>query len=135
MKTPPHDLLAAAKAVLPNAYAPYSQFHVAASVRTEQGKIFAGCNVENAAFPISICAETGAIAAAVANGHPKITEALIVVPNHKVCPPCGACRQRLLECASPAISIHLCTTHGHYHHTTLSELLPMAFGPNNLEQA
>lgn len=134
MKTPPADLLAAAKAVLNNAYAPYSHYYVAASVRAKNGEIFAGCNVENAAFPMGICAEAGAISALFAKGNKKVTEALILVPSHKICPPCGACRQRLLECAPLDTSIHLCTTHGDYYHATLSELFPLAFGPNNLEE-
>lgn len=133
MKKPPIDMLEIAKQVLPYAYAPYSHFPVAACVRTKDGKLFAGCNVENASFPMGVCAEAGAISTAFAHGARQITEALILVPDNKICSPCGACRQRFLECASPDISIHLCTLHGEYEHTTLSQLLPLAFGPNNLE--
>lgn len=134
MKTPPADMLNAAKSVLPHAYAPYSHFSVAACVRAENGELFVGCNVENAATPLGVCAETSAICTLFSQGHQKVVEALVLVPDHKICPPCGGCRQRLLECASsPAISIHLCTLDGQYHHTTLAELLPLAFGPKNLE--
>lgn len=133
MKTPPADMLAAATVVLPNAYAPYSHYPVAACVRSETGELFSGCNVENAAFPIGTCAETGAISALFAAGHRSIREALILVPGQKICSPCGACRQRLLECASPETIIHLCTLHGDYQHITLAELLPLAFGSKNLE--
>lgn len=135
MKTPPADLLSAANAVLSNAYAPYSHFPVAASVRAETGEIFAGCNIENAAFPMGVCAEVGAISALFAKGHHKVIEALILVSSDKICPPCGACRQRLLECAQLEISVHLCTLSGEYRHATLGELFPLAFGPKNLEQS
>ncbi len=132
LKIPPADMLAAAKSVLPNAYAPYSHFSVAACVRAENGELFSGCNVENASFSITMCAEAGAVSALFAHGHKKIIEALILVPDQKICSPCGACRQRLLECAAPEISVHLCTVDGKYQHTTLAELLPFAFGPQNL---
>lgn len=133
MKTPPADMLAAAKAVLPNAYAPYSHFSVAACVRAENGNLFVGCNVENAASPLGMCAEAGAIAALFSHGYQKVVEALVLVPDHKICPPCGGCRQRFLECAALALPIHLCTLDGKYEYTTLTALLPLAFGPNNLE--
>ncbi|MCX7126046.1 MAG: cytidine deaminase [Gammaproteobacteria bacterium] len=133
MKKPPADMLTAAKAVLPNAYAPYSHFSVAACVRAENGLLFSGCNVENAASPVGMCAEVGAISALFTHGYKKVSEALVLVPDTKICSPCGACRQRFLECASPEISIHLCTLDGQYQHCTLEELLPFAFGPNNLE--
>lgn len=134
LKTPPIDLLSAAKAVLPHAYAPYSHFSVAAALRTEDGSIVVGCNVENAAFPLGICAETGAINALYTQGHQKIVEALVLVADSKICPPCGGCRQRFLESASQYhMTIHLCTLDGQYQQTTLAELLPFAFGPDNLQ--
>lgn len=134
MKTPPRDMLDAAKAVLPNAYAPYSHFSVAACVRASNGKLFVGCNIENAAFPVGMCAEVGAISALFANGHQTISETLILVPDHKICSPCGACRQRFLECASSDMIFHLCTLDGKYQSATLTELLPFAFGPKNLRE-
>ena len=134
MKTPPIDLLDAAKAVLPHSYSPYSHFAVAASVRAEDGSIFSGCNVENAAFPVSMCAEVGAITALFSQGHRKITEALVLVADTKICSPCGACRQRFLEHANPEAIIHLCTMDGSYAQITVNQLLPLAFGPTNLEK-
>lgn len=134
MKTPPMDMLTAAKKVLPHAYAPYSHFPVAACVRTDDGKLFSGCNVENAAFPLTLCAESNAIGAAFSAGYQTVCEVLILVADKKICPPCGACRQRLLECTKDSnIRVHLCTMHGDYICYTLSELLPHAFGPKNLE--
>lgn len=134
MKTPPVDMLAAAKAVLPHAYAPYSHFQVAAVLRSENGKLFSGCNVENASFSLTLCAEAVAMGTLIAQGHKKITEVLILIAGHKICSLCGACRQRVLECASPETIIHLCTTEDNYQQTTLAELLPHAFGPKNLEE-
>lgn len=134
MKKPPADMLEAAKQILPNAYAPYSHFPVAACVRTTDGTLFVGCNVENAAFPLSLCAEASAISALFTHGHKEVAEALILVPGNTLCSPCGACRQRLLECTTiHDISIHLCTLDGQYDLCTLSQLLPKAFGPKNLE--
>lgn len=134
MKTPAVDMLAAAKTVLPNAYAPYSHFSVAAVVRAENGALFSGCNVENAAYPLALCAEAGAMAAMYTQGQKKVTEVLVLVPGHKICPLCGACRQRLLECAAPETIIHLCTLHGHYEQYTLAQLIPHAFNSKNLEE-
>lgn len=133
MKKPPADMLEAASLVLPNAYAPYSHFSVAACVRTTDGTLFAGCNVENAAFPLGVCAEAGAISAMFAQGHKAVTEVLILVPGNKLCSPCGACRQRFLECADLNTPVHLCTTSGDYDYCTVAQLLPKAFGPKNLE--
>ena len=134
MKTPPLDMLTAVKKVIAHAYAPYSHFSVAACVRTNDGTLFSGCNVENASFSLTLCAESNALGAAFSAGYQTITEALILVSDKKVCPPCGACRQRLLECANKNILVHLCTMHGDYTSYTLSELLPHAFGPKNLEE-
>lgn len=134
MKIPPSDMLIAAKAVLPNAYAPYSNFSVAACVRTQSGDLFAGCNVENASYNVGLCAESGAISAAIAQGHRQIVEVLVLVASHKICSPCGACRQRLLESASPNMTVHMCTLDGKYETATLAELLPHAFDAHNLEE-
>lgn len=133
-KHPPQDMLEAAQRVLRNAYAPYSHFPVAACIRAENDLLFAGCNVENASFPIGTCAEGGAISAMVTQGHYRIEEILVLVSSPKICPPCGACRQRLVEFALPSLPIHLCTTDGEYVQFTLNELMPMAFGPQQLEK-
>lgn len=135
MNTPPVDMLTAAKAVLPHAYAPYSHFLVAACIRTKEGKLFSGCNVENAAFPLTLCAEANAIGSMFSAGRQKITEVLVLVSDENICPPCGACRQRLFECADANTCIHLCTISGKYESYTLTALLPFAFGPNNLEKS
>lgn len=132
MKTPPTDLLNAAIAVLQHSYSPYSHFPVAASVRAENGMIFSGCNVENASFPLGMCAEVGAITSMVSHGQLVIVEALVLVADDQICSPCGACRQRFVELARPDAVIHLCTQKGLYQSITVKELLPLSFGPQNL---
>ncbi len=134
LKTPPADMLNAAKTALKNAYAPYSCFDVAACVRAENNEIFTGCNVENISFSVGFCAEVGAIGALFTQGQRKITEVLVLVKDDKICPPCGACCQRLSEFASPNTLIHLCTLEGKYECKSLMEILPYAFGPHKLKE-
>ncbi len=124
------DLLAAALAAQQNAYAPYSNFAVGAAVRTASGAIFAGCNAENAAYPVGTCAEAGAIAAMVAAGERRIVEALVVGDGEALVTPCGACRQRLREFADAALFVHVACRGGVRATFTLETLLPYAFGPS-----
>ena len=126
------DLLAAARAAKANAYAPYSRFAVGAAVRAASGAIFAGANVENAAYPVGTCAEAGAIAAMVTAGERTIIEALVVGDGAALVSPCGACRQRLRELAAPNVRIHIAGPDGVRATMRLEDLLPAAFGPENL---
>lgn len=129
----PKDLLNAARNILHHAYAPYSNFHVAASVRTSTGKVFSGINVENASYSLTCCAEKNAITNMAMHGERIITEALILVPGPQLCPPCGACRQILLEFAVYDCPIHLCTEQGNKHNCfTLEQLLPITFNSQHL---
>jgi cytidine deaminase len=125
-------LFAAAKAIQARAYAPYSEFKVGAAIRTPSGRIFPGCNVENAAYPQGACAETGAIAAMVAAGEKRIAEILVVGDGDLLCTPCGGCRQRLREFARPETPVHVAGAEGIRRSFTLEELLPYSFGPDNL---
>ena len=125
-------LIAAAKAARANAHAPYSRFRVGAAVRDEAGNIHAGANVENAAYPEGLCAEAAAIAAMVTSGARHIQEIAVLADGPALCAPCGGCRQRIREFAGPDTVIHLCNPSGLQHSVTLGELLPLAFGPNNL---
>ena len=127
-----NDLLAAARAAKANAYAPYSRFAVGAAVRAANGAIFAGANVENAAYPVGTCAEAAAIAAMVTAGERTIVEALVVGDGAALVSPCGACRQRLREFAGPTTRVHIAGPDGIRVTMTLEELLPAAFGPDNL---
>ena len=125
-------LFAAAKDAFANAYAPYSDFPVGAALRTPEGEIFSGCNVENAAYPQGSCAEAGAISAMAHAGRRRIAEVLVVGGGAGLCTPCGGCRQRLREFAGPQTPIHVAGPEGVKASFTLAELLPESFGPENL---
>ncbi|KZE28255.1 cytidine deaminase [Chelatococcus daeguensis] len=126
------DLFRAASAAREKAYAPYSRFSVGAAVATPDGRIFAGCNVENASYPVGSCAEAGAIAAMIAAGGRRIAAALVVGEGTALVTPCGACRQRLREFAREDTPVHVCGPEGLRRSFTLGELLPLSFGPDNL---
>ena len=126
------DLFAAARAAQARAYAPYSGFRVGAAIRTPEGQVFAGCNVENAAYPQGACAETGAIAAMIAGGGARIAEILVMGDGDLLCTPCGGCRQRIREFAGPETPVHVAGPEGVRRRFTLAELLPYSFGPDNL---
>ncbi len=117
-----------------HAYAPYSRFPVCAALRSREGGIFAGCNVENAAYPIVTCAEAGAIAAMIASGHKAIVEFLVIGGAERVVTPCGACRQRLREFAKPDVAVHCMTPQGDRVTYSVGALLPSAFGPEHLAE-
>jgi cytidine deaminase len=122
------EMLDLARRALANAHAPYSRFRVGACVRATSGRLYAGCNVENASYPVTQCAEATAIGAMVAAGDREIVEALVVTEGAEPCPPCGRCRQQLAEFARAAVPVHLCGPEGLRVTTTLGELLPLAFG-------
>jgi len=126
------DLFAAARAAQGRAYAPYSGFRVGAAIRTPEGQVFAGCNVENAAYPQGACAETSAIAAMIAGGGARIAEIVVVGDGELLCTPCGGCRQRIREFAGPGTPVHVAGPEGVRRRFTLAELLPYSFGPDNL---
>lgn len=120
-------LLDLARIVLRRAYAPYSGLPVGAVVRGASGRLHAGCNVENAAYPLGCCAETAAIAAMIAAGERRIVEVAIMGQGDNLITPCGGCRQRLWEFASAATPVHLCHPTGVGRTVTLGELLPLPF--------
>ncbi len=125
-------MFAAAKQAFDNAYAPYSNFPVGAAVLTPEGEIYAGCNVENAAYPQGACAEAGAIAAMALSARRRIAEVLVIGGGAGLCTPCGGCRQRLREFACAETLIHVAGPEGVRASFTLAELLPHSFGPENL---
>jgi cytidine deaminase len=129
------EMLTLARTMRARAYAPYSKFQVAAVVRGANGKLYGGCNVENAAYPVGNCAEASAIAAMVGDGETRIVEALVMGPAGELCTPCGACRQRLREFGPPELPILLADPDGIKKTVTLGELLPMSFGPSHLGKA
>ena len=133
----PRDLdhmLDLARRALANAHAPYSRFRVGACIRAASGRLYAGCNVENASYPVTQCAEASAVGAMVAAGDRQIVEAVIVTEGVDSCPPCGRCCQQLAEFAGRDARIHLCGPEGVRVTTTLGALLPMAFGRDTLRR-
>jgi cytidine deaminase len=125
-------LFTAAAAVRGHAYAPYSGYRVGAALLDESGRVFAGCNVENAAYPVGTCAEAGAIAAMAAGGGRRITAILVLADGPELVTPCGACRQRIREFGTGDTPVHLADPGGVKRSLTLEVLLPLAFGPDNL---
>lgn len=126
------DLLTAATKVRENAYAPYSKFKVGAAVRAASGEVFAGCNVENLSYPEGTCAEAGAIAAMVAAGQTELTEVLVIADSPTPTPPCGGCRQKLVEFGKPEVKLTMVTTSGVRIETTLAEILPGRFEASHM---
>jgi len=106
-------LFQAAKDVRDKAHVPYSKFKVGAAFLTEGDTIISGCNVENAAYPQSQCAEASAIGNLIANGFTKIKEVVVIGSGDLLCSPCGGCRQRLREFAALDVNIHMCNVNGH----------------------
>ena len=127
-------LFNAAKLAQARAYAPYSRFMVGAAIRGMSGAIYAGCNVENAAYPATSCAEAGAISAMVAAGETRIAEVLVIGEGDLLVTPCGNCRQKLREFAAPDMQVHIAGPQGVRAVFTLAELLPESFGPDNLRK-
>ncbi|MEM9755061.1 MAG: cytidine deaminase [Pseudomonadota bacterium] len=121
------SLVDKAAGVRKNAYAPYSNFKVGAAIRSVEGRVHLGCNVENVAFPEGTCAEAGAIAAMIAAGDTRIAEVAVIADGPAPVPPCGGCRQKLAEFADGDVPVTLATTRGPRLETTVAALLPGAF--------
>lgn len=125
-------LLAHAKKIRLNAYAPYSNFLVGTCLESSSGILYSGCNVENASYGLTMCAEANAIAAMVAGGEYKIQQLLIIATGPGIVPPCGACRQRLAEFGTATTLVHLADLNGSKQTYTMADLLPHAFLPKDL---
>ena len=122
----------AALAVRARAYAPYSNFQVGAAIRAASGAVYAGCNVENVAYPEGTCAEAGAIAAMVAAGETNITGVYVVAGAAEPVTPCGGCRQKLAEFAGGDVQVTMANMQGDEVHMTLADLLPGAFATTHM---
>jgi cytidine deaminase len=127
------SLMDAARDVRERAYAPYSKFKVGAAIRTDDGQVFVGCNVENVAYPEGTCAEAGAIAAMCAAGARVIAEVAVIGDSPEPVTPCGGCRQKIKEFAGPNVKVTMSTMAGATLTMTVAELLPGAFGPGHME--
>ncbi len=131
-KTQKKKLIEKAVAILPNSYAPYSKYPVGAAVLTASGKVYQGVNIENAAYPSSICAERSAIFNAVSDGERHIIG--IAVATRNAGSPCGACRQVMREFGGKDLPVLIVNEQGELvEETNLLELLPRSFGPEDLE--
>ena len=122
-----HDLFEAARAAMSLAHAPYSKFPVGAAIRAEDGKIYAGANIENLSFPQGWCAEPTAISQMIMGGARKIVEMAVIAEKLPLCPPCGGCRQKIAEFATAKTPIYLCDETGVKKTMTMEELLPHGF--------
>jgi cytidine deaminase len=121
------DLFDAAFAAMQKAHAPYSQFPVGAAVRTSDGRIYSGCNIEVISYPEGWCAETTTLSHFVMGGGGTITDILVVAEKKAKCTPCGGCRQRLAEFAGPETRLHLCDNNGIVETLTMKEIFPHGF--------
>ena len=126
-------LIEAAFEAMKHSYSPYSEFKVGAAVRTTKGEVFAACNVENASYGLSICAERAAIFRMVSAGPRKIDALAVVNPARKIVTPCGACRQVVREFASGSCKI-ICSSNYRVKIFTLDKLLPASFEPSDLSE-
>ena len=120
-----------------NAYAPYSGYKVGAALLTEKGKLFAGCNIENAAYTPTVCAERVAFFNAISSGERNFTAIAVAGGKDGVIngafPPCGVCRQVMAEFCAPDFTVLVVTGEDSYKKYTLNELFPQAFTPKNIE--
>ncbi|MBP1914815.1 cytidine deaminase [Lederbergia galactosidilytica] len=121
------QLVTAASKAREKAYVPYSRFAVGAAVLTKDGKIFAGCNIENASYGMTNCAERTAIFKAISEGETEFTKLLVIADTARPVPPCGACRQVLAEFCPRDMTVILTNLNGDQKQTTVEELLPFAF--------
>ena len=128
-------LIDAARDVRENAYAPYSNFKVGAALKSETGRVHVGCNVENVAYPEGTCAEAGAIAAMVAAGDSRFSEIAVIADSPVPVTPCGGCRQKLFEFATPDAQITLASLSGEVVFMAVADLLPGAFVKSQMDKA
>ncbi len=123
----PRDLFEAAWSAMQKTHSPYSKFPVGAALRTADGKVYAGCNIEIASYPEGWCAETTMLAHYVMGGRGEITEICVVAQKLASCTPCGGCRQRLAEFAGPKTRLYLCDNTGIVETMTLQDIFPRGF--------
>jgi cytidine deaminase len=126
-------LINTADKMLDMAYVPYSKFPVGAALLTKDGKIYSGCNIENASYPLSNCAERTAMFKAISEGERDFEKLVVTGNTEGPISPCGACRQVLVEFCEPDMPVLLTNKKGDTLNTTVSELLPGAFNEKDME--
>ncbi|MED1205097.1 cytidine deaminase [Heyndrickxia acidicola] len=127
-------LIEEAKLARTKAYAPYSKFPVGAALLTKDGKIYRGCNIENAAYTVGNCAERTALYKAISEGDTEFTALVVTADTERPVPPCGACRQVISELCPKSMPIVLTNLKGDIKKVTVEELLPGAFTPEDLHE-
>ncbi|WP_096201304.1 cytidine deaminase [Bacillus sp. FJAT-45350] len=128
------QLMHEAKKAMGKAYVPYSKFQVGAALLTKDGKTYHGCNVENASYGLTNCAERTALFKAISEGDKEFAAIAIVADTNRPVPPCGACRQVLSELCPPDMKVILTNLHGEVQEMTVSELLPGAFTAEDMDE-
>ena len=125
-------LLEAAREIWEQAYVPYSKFRVGAAIKTKSGKVYKGCNIENAAYPVTCCAERVAIFKAISEGEREFTRLAVIADTDRPVPPCGSCRQVLSEFCDPNMEVEIANLKGDVKIMKMEELLPFSFTPKDL---
>ncbi|MFK2824403.1 cytidine deaminase [Bacillus sp. B190/17] len=128
------QLIEEAKAARERAYAPYSNFKVGAALLTKEGKVFHGCNIENAAYSMCNCAERTALFKAWSEGEKEFAALAVAADTKRPVPPCGACRQVISELCTPDMKVILTNLQGDIEETTVEQLLPGAFSQGDLHE-
>lgn len=130
-----NSLLEQAKIAREKAYVPYSKFPVGAALLAANGTVYHGCNIENAGYSMTNCAERTAFFKAVSEGVKQFSALAVVADTDQPCAPCGACRQVMSEFCKPDMPVYLTNLKGDVKQTTVGELLPGAFSPEDLDYA
>lgn len=128
------QLIQEAKQIRERAYTPYSKFPVGAALLTEDGTLFTGCNIENAAYPVTCCAERVAIFKAISEGYHRFSQIAVVADTKRPVPPCGSCRQVMSEFFDSNVMIHTSNLHGETKSLPMNELLPFSFAASDLPE-
>ncbi|MBM7599084.1 cytidine deaminase [Virgibacillus halotolerans] len=128
------QLIEEAKQIRENAHVPYSKFRVGAALLTKSGKVYKGCNIENAAYSVSCCAERVAIFKAISAGDTEFKEIAVAADTKRPVPPCGSCRQVMSEFFDGSVNIHLSNLNADTKTITMEELLPFSFKLSDLDK-
>ncbi|UFU01267.1 cytidine deaminase [Radiobacillus kanasensis] len=129
------SLIKEANKIREKAYVPYSKFSVGAALLTKSGKVYHGCNIENAAYPVSLCAERVAIFKAISDGEYEFDQLAVVADTERPVPPCGSCRQVMSEFFAKDMMIHTSNLQNVIKSVTMDELLPFSFSQDDLESS